>query len=163
MSADQERAALLPCPFCGTSHSGLNRINSVWSVACECGVEIYGFDSEAQAIAAWNTRTTDRQALRADITARYENTLRSLDDGWRSIESAPHDEEILAAIEVHNKLEKWWEIQIICIDNETGEITSDCYNGWDAGDYSHWMPLPAPPNKRATALSDLAALDGQSL
>ena len=27
---------------------------------------------------------SDRQALRADITARFENTLRSLDDGKRA-------------------------------------------------------------------------------
>ena len=107
----------------------------------------------------------DRQTLRADIIDRYENTLRSLDDGWQPIESVPLDEEILAAIEVHNTLEKkWWEIHIICIDSETGEITRDCYNGWDAGDYSHWMPLPAPPqSKRAAALSDLAALDGETI
>jgi hypothetical protein len=101
--------------------------------------------------------------MSADMTTRYENTLRSLDDGWRPIESAPTNEEILAAIEVRNKLQKWWEIHIISIDSETGEMAHGYYNGWDADDYLHWMPLPAPPNKRAAALSDLAALDGESL
>ena len=108
-----------------------------------------------------------RQALRDDITARYENTLRSLDDGWRPIESAPQD---------------WVDVLLFSPDHkgfDNGGVFSGFCTGkggdWLVYDFTrsdgatpvtptHWRPLPAPPqDKRAAALSDLAALDGETM
>jgi len=67
---------------------------------------------------------------------------------WQPIETAPVDESILCAVNVeHAKTgASWWEMHVIQIDSETGEIHSDNDAGWAAGDYSHWMPLPDAPN-----------------
>ncbi len=69
---------------------------------------------------------------------------------WHPMETAPHDEEILAAIFVRNinTRQSWWERRVIVIDGETGRITDmDFDHGWDACDYSHWMPCPPPPGE----------------
>ena len=69
---------------------------------------------------------------------------------WNNdMSAAPRDESILAAVKVaHNKTgASWWEMHTIQIDSETGEIHHDTDAGWAAGDYSHWMPLPTPPQE----------------
>ena len=72
---------------------------------------------------------------------------------WMPIESAPVDERILATLMVrHRKTDQcWWETNVIFIDSDTGEISSDTDAGWSAGDYTHWMPLPPPPAQPASA------------
>ena len=47
---------LKPCPFCGGESKPLY-VMSAWSVGCICGAGIDEFESEAEAIASWNTRT----------------------------------------------------------------------------------------------------------
>ena len=102
----------------------------------------------ANAIERGDHLPTDRQALRADITDRYENTLRSLDDGWRPIESAPTD---------------WTQVDLWVVWKGSGHRYTDCRSGlangkpdWHTtndecgwtevhGTPTHWMPLPAPP------------------
>jgi hypothetical protein len=67
---------------------------------------------------------------------------------WHPMETAPTDgTHILAAVEVHSNITDtcWWEIHIIGVDDETGDVDSDLYQGWNWGDYTHWMPLPQPP------------------
>ncbi len=66
---------------------------------------------------------------------------------WQPIETAPRDDRFIAAIEVHSTVTKkhWWQMDIVWCDEETGELHPDCDFGWGLSDYSHWMPLPAPP------------------
>jgi hypothetical protein len=66
---------------------------------------------------------------------------------WQPIETAPRDEEILVAVQVRTTSGlTWWERRVIVIDSETGTISdTDCDHGWRADDYSHWQPLPTPP------------------
>ena len=155
-------SALKPCPFCGSTedapieaivHVSMSEHdwrNPSWTVQCDNCTATMGYsDTEEEAIAAWNTRTpTGRQALRDDITARYENTLRSLDDGWRLIETAPTD---------------WTQVDLWVVWQGLGQRITDCRSsltngkpdwhttsdeyGWTKvhGTPTHWMPLPAPP------------------
>lgn len=66
---------------------------------------------------------------------------------WRPMDSAPIGTSFLAAIEVHSEKKgtQWWERHIILIDEDTGAIGDDFYQGWDLGEYEFWMPLSLPP------------------
>lgn len=68
--------------------------------------------------------------------------------GWQPIETAARDcTEFLAAVEVElTDGSSRWDMHIISLDDETGEVRD--YQGWDADDYTHWMPLPPPPAPR---------------
>ena len=70
-------------------------------------------------------------------------------DGWRLMESAPKDgTEILAAIQVQKTDERnWWERHVIAFDEDLGEISGDYEHGWSWNDYTHWRPLPTPPEE----------------
>ena len=67
---------------------------------------------------------------------------------WQPIETAPRDEPILAVIRVTwQGGSPYWEQHIICIDSEEDRI-ADCNfdHGFEWDDYSHWRPLPEPPD-----------------
>ncbi|WP_311270335.1 hypothetical protein [Sphingobium sp. WCS2017Hpa-17] len=95
----------------------------------------------------WTTAGTSagiwRQLATAAIKAMREEA------GWQPIETAPRDgTHFLATAIVRNVKTgaRWWETYVIWADDETGEIHPDCDHGWsNIDDYSHWMPLPAPP------------------
>jgi hypothetical protein len=65
---------------------------------------------------------------------------------WKPIGTAPDDDWFLAAIEVrHKNGGHWWEYHVVWLDDETGDIHTDCEQGWSITDYSHWMALPDAP------------------
>ena len=65
---------------------------------------------------------------------------------WRPIETAPDDNWFLAAIEVrHRNGGHWWEYHVVWLDDETGDIHTDCEHGWSISDYSHWIAVPDAP------------------
>jgi hypothetical protein len=67
--------------------------------------------------------------------------------GWKPIETAPKDAPFLAAVEVFSAIvPTYWQMDVIWLDAETGDIHVDCENGWSLSDYDAWMPLPAPPS-----------------
>lgn len=68
--------------------------------------------------------------------------------GWRPIASAPKDgTDFIAAIKVRYRRGGafTWRLDILAMDPETGDIEDDRYSGWRFEDYTHWMPLPDPP------------------
>jgi hypothetical protein len=72
-------------------------------------------------------------------------------EGWRTMESAPVCEAILATCRVKNlKGDQWWETYRIVIDDSTGEIDTDIDQPWSLEDYEFWHPLPAPPSDQET-------------
>jgi hypothetical protein len=65
---------------------------------------------------------------------------------WRPIETAPDDDWFLAAIEVrHKNGGHWWEYHVVWLDDETGDIHTDCEQGWSISDYSRWIAVPDVP------------------
>lgn len=67
---------------------------------------------------------------------------------WQPIESAPRDEPILLALTVRNNKSgaEWWEMHSAWVrsdDEQIGSYGSD--PGWTLEDFTHWMPLPDPP------------------
>jgi hypothetical protein len=97
----------------------------------------------------------DVDALQEDGGLRASRALAALNEvasaqiageGWRTMESAPVCEAILATCRVKNmKGDQWWETYRIVIDDETGEIDTDIDQPWSLEDYEFWQPLPAPP------------------
>lgn len=74
---------------------------------------------------------------------------------WNDVSSAPTDgTPFLATLEVQNQKTgvRWRETYVVWLDDETGEIKSDCDCGWDRiSDFDAWAPIPAidgsfPPN-----------------
>jgi len=71
---------------------------------------------------------------------------------WQPIETAPKDgTSFIAGLWVtmwnaaRDNSRRYWEVHLICVDDETGEITADSHQGWELSDYSHWMQIPKPP------------------
>jgi len=58
---------LTPCPFCGTSISGLGEAitGGGWFIQCECGAEMSA-DTQVNAIDQWNRRFVFRTAREAN-------------------------------------------------------------------------------------------------
>ena len=60
----RENYELKPCPFCGGTNiycEDAGHKTDVWFVQCDdCGATFPHFDSKAEAIKAWNTRTKER-------------------------------------------------------------------------------------------------------
>ena len=78
-----EMDVLLPCPFCGdTEEVGTRYDQKAWRVHCgACGGCAYGWETEGQAIATWNTR--DNLALFKRIS-ELEGALRKAPTPSRS-------------------------------------------------------------------------------
>lgn len=71
-------------------------------------------------------------------------------DGWMPRGTAPKDgTRILAGTTVIGRFtgKEFWEEHIIAYDDETDGIHPDYYQGWDWEAYTHWRPLPPPPQK----------------
>lgn len=90
-----------------------------------------------------------------DTLARHR-LERSEPVGWMGIESAPKDEQILAAIKVnHRNGDTWWERHVIVIDSETGTISDmDFDHGWDAGHNEDYMNIGGPFKTREEAIAE---------
>ena len=124
-----EAGVLVPCPGCGGENIiDWYRHNEVWYQCDDCGwrgpsVYSRGFADTEQARLAWNTR--------APILSVEERL--------------PEDKQIVL---FHQK-----NGFIYCAEYSAGNkllspawfIDNDC---WEANEVTHWMPLPAPPDRR---------------
>ena len=101
----------------------------------------------------YRNRAARAEAELAEVRAEVERLTK-----WRPIETAPDDDRFIAAIEVHHKNGgHWWEYHVVWLDDETGDIHTDCEQGWGISDYSHWLALPDAPYPLSEAR---AALNG---
>lgn len=89
----------------------------------------------------------DRDTYRRAAADALSATPAPQADAWRPIETAPLNDQFIAALEVRNNKtgQSWWEKHLIWIDDETGDVHSDCEQGWGLRDYIYWHPVPASP------------------
>jgi len=90
---------LKPCPFCGgeakhyhhSSHGGWSNTDSVCCTNEDCGCGTCLHETEASAIAAWNTRAdalATRDARIAELTERNEKLEHLFDIQWKRTREA---------------------------------------------------------------------------
>lgn len=131
---------LLPCPFCRCSSIrirkdvGVPQMGACYFVNCRgenCGGEVGGFYTEAQAIEAWNRR--------APLQADHLDAERQ----WRPIETLPK--------EFKDEVNGGEFLDFLTCANYTDEPRMVQMQYWhfvkscEEGLYTHWMPLPVPP------------------
>lgn len=66
---------------------------------------------------------------------------------WQPIATAPTDGPFIAArpSALSRGVPTYWQMDIVSIDDETGDLSRDYDYGWSLNDYTHWQPLPPPP------------------
>lgn len=69
---------------------------------------------------------------------------------WKPIETAPDDVAHVRGLWVYSAETKepmYWQADCGCVSIDGDFIGSNGDNfGWQAGDYTHWTPLPEPPS-----------------
>ena len=67
---------------------------------------------------------------------------------WQPIETAPKDGRLHVRgliVSSNKRGMRWWEPIAGRIDDDGEFVDHDGNSQWRAEDYTHWMPLPAPP------------------
>ncbi len=183
---DQPRAGeaeLLPCPFCGAPREELGLTvhpnpppadgKAEWGVQCYCcHVETPFYDTQAEAVSAWNRRA----ALSASTAQAEELSDEQIggmcDIGWIGGASITRKQGFIAgyhaALSAHPRGDAgaWRPISglrhskpvLVIGQYPTRTGWSDVYQCWRDGDVwarwphssfspTHWMPLAAPPTR----------------
>lgn len=93
------------------------------------------------------------QSFLADAADALASLTRELEEAkarvpqWLTMDKRPEDLDcFLAAVEVRNNRtgEDYWDIHLVTLDDETGEINED--TGWTLDDYTWFAPRPLPPS-----------------
>jgi Lar family restriction alleviation protein len=125
---------LLPCPFCGSENIVTTDFGaSTWFVQCDdCGATFPHFDTETEAIAAWNRRAEPHWI---PVTER----LPDCDDKWGI-------SKIVLCLDARGRVGFG-----IYQNGEKQLYHAGWFTGGGVGEDSvtvtHWMPLPEPPKE----------------
>lgn len=92
-------AELTPCPFCGNLTPQIDTSSVGFHAVClQCGMASRGYDTKAQAIAAWNTRQPSSAAQEYDETELINHTITHTATLLHAIaEGKPHDDPFVGA------------------------------------------------------------------
>ncbi len=166
--------AILPCPFCGNSDDVLVKDDAIghkheWIVTCDAlngcpGATVRWFKTEAEAIAAWNTRTP------ASVPVTEEAVERALHRYASLLQSGHEREECMRAALLASGLGDgagWVKTKTRlpqdgyrclayipgCYGVEHVEFRHGYWRdvhgaegvSWFQNEATHWMPLPSPP------------------
>lgn len=161
MSLDSN-AELLPCPFCGCSEIvGCSEDGAHWDMCAQCGaagpVTTRYSGDEGEECASWNSRPRYTALLLEVSELRNHNRallVRSQPSEWvaTSERMPPECEHVLFA-DVRGGVHKGYQAtrHTYGENDEETPVTIWCapdYAGgeeWEAGEVSHWQPLPNPP------------------
>lgn len=102
--------------------------------------------------------------LRERIQKFHAKAIRALSDpagrkeGWRPMSTAPTDGTLFVAglwvtVASSRAIHEYFEQHIIRYDDEADGIHPDFEQAWGWDDYTHWMPLRAPPSPEKDAAS----------
>lgn len=161
--AAPDDSGLLPCPFCGSpaEHYPDGDMEG-YIIMCgnkngDCNLQAFGFATPEEAEKAWNTRATMLQDNQRDLSqpvdpqvAEYEQIMLQAGnspvtpDGWISCsERMPdNDESKPIAIFTGKCLDQG---MFVATYDDDGFF--DYWQGMEIIGVSHWMQLPAPPQK----------------
>jgi hypothetical protein len=134
---------IVPCPFCGGDADLHDDGDEYMRIVCPCT----GFgplrQTEHEAIDAWNARTPEAATI-TSLTAEVEKRA------WQPIETAPKDQRILLLADGDVYLGEWNAYR------STPQFEPELWEGpvFDDGHFTHWMPLPDPPQSNLPIRSE---------
>jgi len=118
--AGGEMPALIPCPFCGGEADTLYNWGATVSAFCKkCGASTSYFETEALAIAAWNTRA----------------------DRWIPVTERLPKKNVMVLVSGKD----WHNEPVVVARQLTDHGWYDAGDEYSTRFVTHWMPLPLPP------------------